>query len=215
MIATEKLIASHLELEPNIGAVLRDLYRADKLGIEQIVVNENMFEITVAEKKRAGLEIQVVPAVGFPIGQWFWPMKMTAINEFEASRSGPVLIMHSVGSWLDCSSAAETEANGIRDLGGEKWLMTSLSLIPTDRMQELADDVASMGITALFLSNGVAASKIPAPEPEQIAAISKTAAGRFKVVARPQAGADEAASLAAMDAGADAICSDDFWQLKH
>jgi hypothetical protein len=215
MIAADNIIASSLELEPNIAAVHRDLFRADKLGAKQIVVNENMFAAAVAEAQRAGLGVQVVPAVGFPIGQWFWPMKLTAIRAFEALRAGPVLVMHSVGSWLDRTDAAETEANGIRDLKGQKWLMTSLSLIPPDRLDELADDVTSMGVEALFLSNGVAASKIPAPESELIGVIRKVAAGRFKIVARPEAGAGEAVAKSALDAGADAICSDDFWQLSE
>lgn len=216
MIPTDKLIASHLNMEPNRAAIIRDLYRAEQVGLSHILVNENALAHVSQEIKQSRLSIKASAVIGFPTGQWFWPMKKTALEALDPLQEGaPKVLMHSVGSWLDQTLAAQEEHEGIKNVKGEKWLMTSLSAIPEPRIEGLVSDIVDMKIDALILCNGVRASNIAPPSPALISKFAKLVAGRFTIIARGNYLESFDQAKTDLEAGANAIASDHFWELSH
>ena len=213
MIPRAAIIAASLNLEPNRAAVLRDVYRANARGLHNIVVNENMVSLAMEEVRSASLDLQVTGIVGFPIGQWLWPAKACALKELDAIQNGPQAVMHGVGPWLDGTEGSKAEHTGIAALSGDVWVMTSLSAIPTDRFEELANDMAQCGATMLILSNGVAASGVPLPDKTTISAIARCVEGRFKLAAMAPYGTPQAAVSGWLNAGVDRVICTDFWEL--
>lgn len=215
MIPSPKLIAASLALEPNRAAVQRDLHRAAAKGIRHVLVNENMIADAMAEVRAAGLEVLVSGLVAFPIGQWVWPAKAVGLDDMAQLQNGPAAVMHGVGPWLDGASSSREEFAGLAARQGDLWVMTSLSAIPLERYRALADDLAACGTSLLILSNGVAASGLALPSPEQITALAKAVAGRFELAAMAPEGRSEANIVADLEAGADRVVSADFWALAQ
>lgn len=214
MIPRESIIAASLHLEPNRAAVLRDVHRAASRCLAHLVVNENMVVPAMQEVRSAGLDLKVTGIVGFPIGQWVWPAKATAMEELAAIQNGPQAVMHGVGPWLDRTDGSKEEFAGIAALPGEVWVLTSLSAIPSDRLAALADDIAQCGATMLILSNGVAASGLPQPGDKSIGAIAAQSSGRFELAAMAPAGTPPTTISGWLDAGADRVICSDFWTLS-
>ena len=213
MIPRDAIIAASLHLEPDRAAIARDVHRAAARGLDHLVVNENMVTLAMKDVQSAGLDLQVTGIVGFPIGQWVWSAKAVALQELVAIQNGPQAIMHSVGPWLDGTKGSAEEFAGISALGRDVWVMTSLSAIPADRLNELADTVAQCGATTLILSNGVAASGLPLPDTRPIGALAKCTGGRFELAAMAPQGTAPATISGWLDAGADKVICTDFWDL--
>jgi len=213
MVDTSKIIASHLNLEPNRAAVLRDLYRAAASGINNFLVNENMLQCVMDEVQASNLNIKVSPIIAFPIGQWYWGAKKAAIDALGPIQNGPTVLMHSVGPWLDGHDIAKEEWQELSKIEGENWVMTSLSAIPNERYDELADELADAKIHSVILSNGVKASGLQPPDSNQIEAFAKSVNGRLRIVARIPDKLTTTQCEKYIEAGADAITSDHFWNL--
>ena len=212
MINPDMIIAASLDLEPNRAAVCRDLHRAAARGIDHILVNENMVGLAMAEVQVAGLNLLVSGIVGYPIGQWIWAAKRVAVEELAAVQNGPTVVMHAVGPWLDETPGSREEWRGLSAISEETWVMTSLSAIPEDRHQTLADDIASCGARLLILSNGVKASGLPFPETDQCDSIARCAGNRFKIAVMVPLGTSDEQFDAWQKAGVTKFICADFWQ---
>ncbi|WP_068088104.1 hypothetical protein [Polycladidibacter stylochi] len=213
MISPNKIIAASLHLEPNTAAIVRDVHRAEKLGLKQLLLNENMVQLAMDEVKRADFSLSVSGIVGYPIGQWGWSAKKVAVEELAKIQNGPACIMHAVGPWLDETPASAEEFDALASLTEEVWLLTSLAAIPAERVEKLANDIARAGTKLLILSNGVAASGLPLPDEKQIALVKKYANGRFEIAAMAPPGTPATEINNWLHAGADKVVCSDFWSL--